>query len=494
MANMFEILDTRIMYVVAREIPSILVMTCIKWTVVFTFVCLLMSLFKKLSCDIRHAVWAVLIYGLIFIVVLSLVIPLFNLDTLSHQKPEGVLNSTISFFLNQTVTSFERGYVAALTGASLMRSVENASFSRINWNLLITTVWIAGVFIASLRIMIGRIALTLLYEKRHTSVAHRLGPLFDHFSTKAGVRRPVRIRTSPRCIVPFTHNTINPLIILPEGAESWPVERIRAVLFHELAHIRRGDCLTRNVARLICSLFWFIPFVWIAYHHLYEEQEKACDQSVIERGVGPANYAAHILNLARIKMGMIPVEGSFLSQGRKKILERRILYALSLRKNDSNIVRGRRMKVRTLILCVILLIAVFIIIGSCATNRKVVMSEEEIQGILVGTWTNSEYNKVLNHGKYVIHPDGGRDLYFTEESDVPACTMLQYTFDDVWKDSRGNMWYRARWIATCDKQNEYYELGKLDRSHAVWELVFAVDSFPTELVNNSRYVYWIYYR
>ena len=53
-------------------------------------------------------------------------------------------------------------------------------------------------------------------------------------------------------------------MLLPRDAAAWSDARLRVVLLHELAHVRRRDCATFTLARLACAARWFDPLAWIA--------------------------------------------------------------------------------------------------------------------------------------------------------------------------------------------------------------------------------------
>jgi hypothetical protein len=89
------------------------------------------------------------------------------------------------------------------------------------------------------------------------------------------------------------------VIALPFGADTWPEERLRAALLHELAHIQRRDWPLQRLAHLACALYWFHPFVWIAARAARAESEKASDDLVLAAGLPAAAYADHLLTVAR---------------------------------------------------------------------------------------------------------------------------------------------------------------------------------------------------
>lgn len=114
-----------------------------------------------------------------------------------------------------------------------------------------------------------------------------LGPLPNVLVTDAPIEPAVAGVFRPRVLIPST------LI----GRLSAP--RLRAVLAHEREHIARHDNLKAQIHRMVETLFWFHPLVWLIGRQLLEERERACDEAVLGRGHEPRDYAAGILDVCR---------------------------------------------------------------------------------------------------------------------------------------------------------------------------------------------------
>ncbi len=87
-------------------------------------------------------------------------------------------------------------------------------------------------------------------------------------------------------------------IVVPVVADTWSDDMRRAVLFHELAHVMRRDCLTQTAAAVACALYWIHPGSWWLARHLRTERELACDDLVVSAGTEARDYAGHLLELA----------------------------------------------------------------------------------------------------------------------------------------------------------------------------------------------------
>ncbi|HEX5229701.1 MAG TPA: M56 family metallopeptidase [Bryobacteraceae bacterium] len=155
------------------------------------------------------------------------------------------------------------------------------SASRI-WPGIVAALWGAGAIISAVRALGGWL---ILHRTRRNSV---------HFmSDQAAEVRIGNVSTPIACGV------IKPLIILPESATQWEPIRLRAVLLHESAHVRRRDCLAKLVARVSRTVLWWNPLAHILAARADQEQEWACDEAVLSAGVAPDDYARALLATAR---------------------------------------------------------------------------------------------------------------------------------------------------------------------------------------------------
>ena len=139
----------------------------------------------------------------------------------------------------------------------------------------------------------------------------------------------VRLYLSPQATTPMTGGLRRPAILLPASAATWSGGRRRAVLTHELIHVRRRDALRQLVVRAALALYWFHPLAWVAARLAASAREEACDEEVIALGARPSQYAGHLLAVAGgmspgpsvLSLPMVRHSGSRLEQRIVSILE-----------------------------------------------------------------------------------------------------------------------------------------------------------------------------
>jgi hypothetical protein len=151
------------------------------------------------------------------------------------------------------------------------------------------------------------------------------------------------------------------------------------------------------------------------------------------------------------------------------------------------------MKIRTLVSILILVLAVLIIAGSCATRRKAIAEEDFFQA-WSGTWINTDYGGGDTGQKIINRPDGTQEIYNMSTS-TTVSHQHKYTITDMWIDSKGDIWYTSNWKDLFHGTTGN-EMGKINDSGNTWEYLSAGEEHPIEEWEPDRfeYIYKIYYR
>ncbi|MFW6090155.1 MAG: M56 family metallopeptidase, partial [Gemmatimonadota bacterium] len=140
------------------------------------------------------------------------------------------------------------------------------------------------------------------------------GQVISAAARAAGLRRSPEIRFAD-VSMPIACGIVRSTVLLPEAAANWSASRLRMVLVHEMAHVRRRDVAVQGLAQLVCALFWFDPLLWLARDRLRAEAESAADDVVLRAGTPPDQYVLELVSLLR-EGGRDPLPASTASIGR----------------------------------------------------------------------------------------------------------------------------------------------------------------------------------
>jgi beta-lactamase regulating signal transducer with metallopeptidase domain len=166
--------------------------------------------------------------------------------------------------------------------------------------LLLFGVWLLGALLVLANLLVGKARIRWLARDAERV---RDGPwedLRERVAERLDLEREVVLLRGVRPLVPMTWGIVRPRVLLPETADAWPDACRENVLLHELAHVKRRDCLVQLLVRLACAVYWFHPLVWHAVRRLRLEQEEACDDHVLRAGTRASDYARQLVGLARL--------------------------------------------------------------------------------------------------------------------------------------------------------------------------------------------------
>ena len=258
---------------------------------------------------------------------------------------------------------------AAVTAVEIDGPVFDASFQTdqlvvttserpavIDWRRVMMIVWLAGCSISFLIMLIGTAWLSWL-GLRGIPAGSKWTDIETELKDQLQIHRPIRVLVTHHPALLVTWGVIAPAILLPAGANSWSADRIRLVLAHEMAHLVRRDWVIQVIAETIRAINWFNPLFWIACARLRRESEHACDDIVLDLGIGGTSYASHLIDLART----FSVHGrTWLpapSIARPSTLERRVRAMLNPQVNRRRVSTARRLALASLLVAIAVPIA-----------------------------------------------------------------------------------------------------------------------------------------
>lgn len=116
---------------------------------------------------------------------------------------------------------------------------------------------------------------------------------------RLGVRQVVRVVASARAAGPAVVGLLRPVILLPVGVlTGLTPEQLRAVIAHELAHIRRRDHLVNLLQVAVETLLFYHPAAWWIGRQIRRERESCCDELALSAGPSRFEYARALAAVA----------------------------------------------------------------------------------------------------------------------------------------------------------------------------------------------------
>jgi len=238
---------------------------------------------RKQPASLRHWALAAAIVLAVAQPVITLIVPTLRIPAIRWTSEETVAEPVVE-------TDFAVGPIAPRVAAPAV--------PRTDWTKIAFFSWAAGATTSLATLLFGALWLSWLGWKS-ASAGDRWRHEQEVVEAQLGIRVPVRLLVTDHPALLVTWGAIAPVILLPAEANQWPVDRIRLVLAHEMAHLIRRDWMIQLVAEVLRAINWFNPLFWLACARLRRESEYACDDIVLDLGIGGTSYASHLIDLAR---------------------------------------------------------------------------------------------------------------------------------------------------------------------------------------------------
>ncbi len=163
-------------------------------------------------------------------------------------------------------------------GATVRPAAESAG-ARVFWPRVFLLGWLAG----TVGLALWWVVLAACWRRRAAAWQvvqgdSPLGRLVAQVAAELGYRGTLQVCCSEKVDSPFACGWWRPRVVLPEQfAQRWSPGQQKAVLAHELAHLRHRDPFWLAVLRLSAALWWWHPGVWLLLRRWRWWAELAAD-------------------------------------------------------------------------------------------------------------------------------------------------------------------------------------------------------------------------
>jgi HEAT repeat protein/beta-lactamase regulating signal transducer with metallopeptidase domain len=265
----------------------------------------------KASASARHFVWWLAFAALLFLPFASWIVPQWEVaipqelaratEPLSPPRVSPELSLQEDSRDTPSRRLIEPDGERAQTPPPKASGANASSFfsGQLPWRGVAAVLWLAGTVFLLLRLLVGWSLSRIEYAKANPVNDPDWNRLLKGLVRMLGIGKSVLLFQTTRTMVPITSGIWRPKVLLPKGADRWPLERRRSVLIHELGHIKRRDCFTQWMIQVACAAYWWNPLVWLAARQIRQESERACDDFVVNAGTRASDYAHDLLEMAR---------------------------------------------------------------------------------------------------------------------------------------------------------------------------------------------------
>lgn len=306
----------------------------IKGALVIAIVLLLDVMLRQYSAALRHRVWTVAFAALLVLPIAGYLVPAWHVPLIN--APTAIPAQGLLSDPSEPATSTKAGSgtaraesspgIATLNDRSSIKATPAPGLR--TWGVGLAAVWVAGAMFLLLRLGFAVLSAGRTAHRAAELTDEHWHRLAENASHTLGLEKPVRIACSAEVDMPMAWGLRRHTVLLPAKAGDWSLERREVVLMHELAHVQRGDCAAQLVSSVAAALHWFNPLVWIARRRQAAERELACDDAVLSSGAAGADYAWHLLEIARASGRAQSFSPAGVTMARKSQLEGRLLAVL----------------------------------------------------------------------------------------------------------------------------------------------------------------------
>ena len=278
-------------YSLALSFSKLAIDVFLRSTVLLVAVWLTVKLLRRHSASVHSLILTVVVAGLVLMPALSTLAPVWRVPLLPNPAATSAPGPV------QAVSGYETPQFES-PGEPQPTTMTPVPTPGPRWPVWILLGWLAGAAGCLLWLLSGEVGLWWVLRKAALLKGEPWYTVLKDVCEEVNVGSKVQLFQCPRIDTAVIRGILHPRVILPATVRGWSEQRLRLVLLHELAHIRRKDSLMEILAYVALVLHWFNPLVWLTVRQMRVERERACDNTVLNAGARPSNYAIQLMEVA----------------------------------------------------------------------------------------------------------------------------------------------------------------------------------------------------
>jgi len=356
----------------------------IRITLLLSFAATAAILLRKKTPALRRLIWVSAFSLILLIPFLSLALPKISLSqstiiatnqtTVDTAKVAGLPKSALTkekkTNLNQLTSNSQAPTIAMIPGMEEIPSPERPPALnknsgddsiayqglKLNVGLYIFLLWLIGFTVFLIRLLQQTLLASALLRR---SLPLQPNDALSLFSSKVANNKRLRLYCSDELSTPIALGIFKSSIILPAEYQEWSLSKQESAILHELGHINHHDSLTRILAYLTCTIYWFHPLVWYGFRKLKEEQEKSADNYVLNKGVTASCYAQNLLDIVKTIQEKQLNSGVMTAMGSYSFFPQRMRSILSSSQSRRSLSRGQTTVTLLILISIAVTLAIF---------------------------------------------------------------------------------------------------------------------------------------
>lgn len=181
----------------------------------------------------------------------------------------------------------------AVTTTTASTTAVPAIASSMSWGTIALTIVAVGIVLRLAWLAVGVIKL-----RRIRRAANLTQPAIVDADLQSTLGVRADIRYSVALQHPVTFGIRKPLVVLPDSLRHQPPDIQRAVIGHELLHVKRRDWAWLVIEEIAVCLFWFHPASWWLASRIQCAREEVVDELAIQLTGRRKTYVEALLTFA----------------------------------------------------------------------------------------------------------------------------------------------------------------------------------------------------